>query len=164
LWARLEEEKGQKKDVMWLNLSALHAEGTTGLLDILFKRVPESPLLFPEDILTDFPRKWTIADSIREKYFLSLKHELPHAIAVEVPGIEEHEDGSWDVDTVVYVNRPSQKGIVIGHKGRMIRKVRRQAEHELSEMYDRPVRVRIRVKIEKKWAGNFWMLKRLGYQ
>jgi GTP-binding protein Era len=146
----------------WLSVSAATGLRVTEVVDHLFGILPESPLLFPEDILTDFPRKLNIADIIREKLFAVLRDELPHSIAVWVENVGEGEAG-WEVEAVIYVSRASQKGIVIGEKGRLLRRVRRAAEPELSEMYGRPVTLSLWVKVEPHWMRNFWLLKRLGY-
>jgi GTP-binding protein Era len=99
---------------------------------------------------------------VRERLLRDLRDELPHSIAVSIDTIEE-DDETWSVAGRIYVRRSSQKGIVIGHKGRRLRAVRRAAERELSEMYEREVTISLRVKVEKDWPRNFWMLKQLGY-
>lgn len=143
-------------------VSAAAGTGVDALLDALFARIPPGPPLFPDDILTDFPRKWTIADVVREKLFMRLDDELPHAVAARVERIDEASD-RWTVDVTILVNRPSQKAIVIGGKGRNLRAIRRIAEPELSAMYGHPVTLNLWVKVEKDWAKNHWILKQLGY-
>lgn len=146
----------------WFTLSAETGEGTEGLLEALFAEMPEGPYLFPEDVLTDFPRKLAIADVIREKLIRDLRQELPHSIAVLVNSIDE-EDEAWHVDATVYARKSSQKGIVIGQKGRRLRAARRASAQELSAIYERPVTVALWVKVENEWPRNYWFLKRLGY-
>ena len=91
--------------------------------------MPEGPPLFPEDVLTDYPRKLNMADVIREKLFNRLHQELPHAVAVWVESIDEvRRSGKWRRP---FLWRHSQKGIVIGEKGRLIKTVREEAEREL---------------------------------
>jgi GTP-binding protein Era len=161
-WKRICEAEGAAKPVMWLPVSAQTGEGIEDLLSILFDAVPCGPALFPEDMLTDFPRKIAIADAVREKYFKVLRDEIPHDLAVRVDEIEE-EDGGWTVYADILINRPSQKGIIIGQKGRLLRKVTREAELELSAMYDVPVKLKLWAKVEKNWTKNHWILKQLGY-
>ena len=132
------------------------------LLDTLFENTPEGPPLFPDDILTDYPRKLNMADVIREKLFFRLHSELPHAVAVWIENIDEQEK-KWTVDATIYVERHSQKGIVIGEKGRLLKWVREQAEKELYEMYGVRFKLKLWVKVEKNWRKNFWMLKKFGY-
>jgi GTP-binding protein Era len=146
----------------WLRVSALTGEGVPALTDALFGALPEGPALFPADVLTDYPRKLAVADVVREKLFLSLREELPHAVAVWVEDIVEDESG-WKVACVIYVNKGSQKGIVIGEKGRLLRKVRRSSEAELANIYERPVKLDLWVKVAPNWGKNYWLLKKFGY-
>jgi GTP-binding protein Era len=162
LWRRIEQEKHAAKPVDWIRISALQGDGLSDLIALLFERLPIGPQLFPEDILTDYPRKLAIADIVREKYNEVLRDELPHALAVEIEDIKE-EQGAWTADGLVIVEKPSQKGIVIGAKGRLLKQVCERAEGELSEMYGRPIRLDLHVKVYPKWTRNHWMLKRLGY-
>ncbi len=162
LWEEIKAEKESGKEPVWLSVSALQGTGMPELLQTLFETVPEGPPLFPDDILTDYPRKLNIADVIREKFFHRLEQELPHALAVWVENIDEQEK-KWTVEVSVMVERHSQKGIVIGNKGRLIKWVREQAEKELYEMYGVRFKLKLWVKVEKNWRKNFWVLKKLGY-
>ena len=141
---------------------ALPVTASIVLVSHLFEIVPEGPQLFPEDILTDHPRKLAIADVVREKYFQLLRDELPHELAVEIDTIDEKED-RWEARGTIFVGKHSQKGIVIGNKGRLLKKVRESAEKDLAEMYGRPVSLELWVKEEKNWNRNYFFLKRLGY-
>lgn len=163
LWATVAEEKQRQRPVEWRRISAATGAGVDELMTRLFAQVPPGPYLFPADVLTDYPRKLSIADTIREKYVVQLKEELPHAIAISIDDIEERPDGAWHVRGTVYVDRPSQKGIVLGAKGRLLKSVCGEAGGELAKLYDRPVRISLWVKCEKDWSRNFWMLKKLGY-
>jgi GTP-binding protein Era len=162
-WARVAAERPGIPEPRWVSLSATTGAGTAALTDLLFGLLPPGPALFPVEILTDFPRKLNIADVIREKLFGVLKQELPHAIAVRVEDIVE-EESRWTVRAVIYVDKPTQKPIVIGHKGRLLRKVKRQSEAELRAMYEKEVAVEMWVKVEPNWAGNYWIRKQLGYE
>lgn len=161
-WAAVQQEKGTTREVTWLHGSAQEGAGMEPLASALFALLPRGPLLFDAESLTDYPRKLAIADTIREKYFGYLRDELPHAIGIWVDEITETPD-QWTVSATVYVNRPSQKGIVIGPKGRMLRSVRREAEPELTEMFGVPVKLELWVKVEKNWVQNYWLLKQMGY-
>ncbi len=162
LWQEIRTEKESDKEPVWISVSALKGDGMADLLSALFENLPEGEWLFPDDILTDYPRKLNIADVIREKLFHRLHEELPHAVAVWVEEIEELEN-KWVVDVSVYVERHSQKGIVIGDKGRLLKWVKQQAEKELYEMYGVRFQLKLWVKVEKNWRKNFWILKKLGY-
>jgi GTP-binding protein Era len=161
-WQRICDEEGISRPVVWMPVSAKTGEGIDELLALLFDAVPFGPPLFPEDMLTDFPRKIAIGDVIREKYFKVLRDEVPHDLAVRVGEIREKGD-TWTVEADILVNRPSQKGIVIGHKGRLLRKVKREATLDLESMYDCKVDLGLWVKVEKNWTKNHWILKQLGY-
>jgi GTP-binding protein Era len=162
LWENIQREKSTDKPAHWIRLSALQRDGIDGLVQQLFDTMPLSPLLFPEDILTDFPRKLNIADIIREQLFDKLYHELPHAIGVITEDVLETEKG-WNVKALIYVDRHSQKPIILGKKGRLVRAVTRRAEKILSDMYQTRVTVKLWVKVEPGWSKNFWLLKNMGY-
>ncbi|MDF7800527.1 GTPase Era [Pontiellaceae bacterium B1224] len=162
LWEEIQVDRESDKELQWLNVSALQGINMPELLTGLFGLIPEGPALFPDDILTDYPRKLNIADVVREKFFHRLEQELPHALAIWVEDIQEGEK-KWTVEVSVMVERHSQKGIVIGDKGRLIKWVREQAEKELYEMYGVRFKLKLWVKVEKNWRKNFWILKKLGY-
>jgi GTP-binding protein Era len=163
LWDRLREEKDRDKDMTWLETSALDGRGVQELVDVLFRHMPPGPLLFPADIVTDFPRNLILSDLIREKFFLVLRDELPHHIAVGIENLTE-SDAGWSVDAVVVVNKPTQKGIVIGKKGKLLKRVCAASEKDIRSIYEVPVRLRLRVKVEKNWTRNHFLLRQLGYR
>ena len=162
LWESIQSEKGVRKDnVTWFSCSAADGRGVQALVTRLFHLLPRGPMLFDPELLTDNPRLLAIADVIREKYFQLLDDEIPHSIGIVVDGIREH-DGLWDIEATLYVDRPSQKAIVIGPKGRMLRAVKRKAEPELAEVFGVDCRVNIWVKVEKNWAENHFILRKMG--
>lgn len=161
-WSAVEQQKGKSRPAVWIGASAATGAGLGEIVSAVFAALPVGPALFPDNILTDFPRKLFIGDVIREKLFLRLQKELPHRVATHVTGVVEAPDGGWDVAAEIWVERGSQKGIVIGHKGRMLRAIRRACAAELSAIYDRPVRVVLEVIVQEKWTRNFWMMKQLG--
>ncbi len=162
-WAKICEDSGLSRDVVWLEGSALNGDGVEKLEASLFSALPLSPEpLFPEEILTDFPRKLAIADMIREKFFEFLRDELPHAIGIRVDEIDEREE-AWNVSATIFVHRHSQKVIVIGPKGRGIRRVKRKVEPELSAIFDVKVTLHLWVKIEPKWDRNYFIMREMGY-
>lgn len=165
-WEKVCAEKGVAREVAWLELSAETGAGCEALLERLFALAPAvEELLFPEDIVSDFPRKLAIADILREKLIRRLFQEVPHELGVRVERIDELEDGTWEVHATILVNRPSQKGMVIGNKGRTLRAMRRAAEPEIARAWDLPgCRVVPFVRVEPKWFKNFFILKELGYK
>ncbi len=161
-WARLHQGPAQPRNVTSHRVSGLTGAGIDGLRDALFAAAPTGPPLFPPDLLTDYPRKLALADIVREQYAPYLKDELPHALAVWIETIEETAKG-WTINGIIYVSRHSQKGIVLGRQGRLLKKVVHAAEKEMATTYDQPVKLKLWVKAEKEWMRNFWMLKKLGY-
>ena len=146
----------------WMRVSAISRQGLEELLALLFRLVPFGPLLFPEDMLSDYPRKLAMADVVREKFFLTLREELPHCIAVCIDSVLERPNG-WLASGEIYVNKDSQKGIVIGRKGAVLGAARQAAEQELTAMYERPVRLELRVKVRPDWSRDKALLRKLGY-
>jgi GTP-binding protein Era len=164
MWRRVLAEKGLGDGgAPRFAVSAARGDGVGGLLSRLFELMPPGPALFPPDMLTDYPRRINMADIIREKFLPHLRDELPHALAVWVEDVNEGEDGRWTVSGRVYVQKSSQKPIVLGAKGRTIRAAQAAAARELSQMYERPVDVRLHLSVSKGWDGNYWILRQLGY-
>jgi GTP-binding protein Era len=161
-FARILGENPDAPKPEWFLTSAQSGEGIDPLLARLFELMPPGPPLFPEDIVSDFPRKLAIGDVIREKYFMRLHQELPHSIAVWVEHLIE-TDGQWNVEAHVYVRENSQKGMVIGNKGRLMKAVRGEAASEIAEIYGVKIKLTLIVKVLKDWDKNFWILRKLGY-
>lgn len=148
---------------VWIRVSAKTGDGLPSLLDALFEMADVGPSLFDEDIVTDYPRKLAIADVVREKLISRLFQEVPHEIGVTVKDIAEKK-GAWNVAVTVYVNKPSQKGMVIGTGGKTLKYARKAAEPELSEMFGVKVRLEIWVKVEQNWMENGRLLAEMGYR
>ncbi len=148
---------------LWTKVSAQTGDGLPALLDALFEMAEAGPPLFDDDIVTDYPRKLAIADVIREKLIARLFQEVPHEIGVAVKDIAEKK-GAWDVAVTVYVNKPSQKGMVIGAGGKTLKYARKEAEPELSEMFGVKVHLEIWVKVEQNWMENGRLLAEMGYR
>jgi GTPase len=161
-WQEAGSHLDPKPVAVWHRVSALRNEGVEALVDALFAVAPVGPPLFADDLLTDFPRQLAIADAIREQYFQVLHDEVPHDLAVRVSLLEESGD-DWTIHADILVNRPTQKGIVIGDKGRLLRRVKRAATREIGEMYGVAVTLHLWVKVERNWSRNFWILRQLGY-
>jgi GTP-binding protein Era len=147
----------------YVPVSALLATGLLPLIGELEQRLPEGPLFFPPDVHSDQPEQLFAAELIREKYLDRLKEELPHSVAVVVEEIETRASGLVYVPAVVYVERESQKGIVIGKRGAMIREVGSRAREDLEALFGADVFVDLRVKVEKDWQRRDQVLDRLGF-
>ena len=162
LFGSIAAELPEGPDPEWFSTSAETGEGVEPLLNRLFDLSPVGPHLFPEDIVSDFPRKLAIGDVIREKYFMRLHQELPHSLAVWVEHLVE-APGEWRIEAHVYVLQNSQKGMVIGNKGRLMKQVRGEAASEIADMYGVRVKLTLVIKVLKDWDKNFWILRKLGY-
>ena len=162
LWQEIASENENPPQPLWMEVSAASGENVDALRDWLMAAMPAGPLLFPEDIVSDFPRKLAIGDFIREKFLMRLRQELPHSIAVWVESLVETEN-KWKIEAHVLVRQNSQKGMVIGNKGRVLKAVRGEAATELNEIYGVHIDLTLIVKVEKDWDKNFWILRKLGY-
>ena len=159
-WAAARGESGVEP--VWVKVSAKTGDGLPALLDVLFGMAEPGPALFDDDIVTDYPRKLAMADVVREKLLAKLFQEVPHEIGVAVKDISEKK-GEWDVAVTVYVNKASQKGMVIGSGGKTLKYARKAAEPELSQMFGVKVRLDIWVKVEPNWMKNARLLSEMGY-
>ena len=134
-----------------------------GLLDTILKRLPQGPQYFPDDQLTDQPERFVVSEIIREKIFLSCREEIPYSTTVDIVEFKEREAGKWFVSADVIVERDSQKGIVIGKQGAMLKKIGHLARHEIENFLDHPVFLELHVRVREKWREKDEWIKRLGY-
>ena len=148
---------------VWVTCCGVKEHGCDALLDALYDFAEPGPALFPEDVVTDYPRKLAIADVIREKLLQRLYDEVPHEVGVAVKDIHESRKNGWEVAVTIYVNRASQKGMVIGPKGILLKNVRKSAEPELSDMFGVKVHLELWVKVESNWMKNNRLLAEMGY-
>ena len=146
-------------------ISALLGQGAEVLVDEMFKILPAGPRLFPEDMITDLPERFLAAELIREKVFLRTREEVPYATAVVVEEFKEREEKNLVViKATIQVERESQKGILIGEKGRMLKEIGSQARQEIEALLGAKVFLELWVKVEKNWREDPAALRRLGYQ
>ncbi len=164
LWKEVaSESQTTNHQPRWVTCCGIHKGGCDALLDVLYDLAAPGPALFPEDVVTDYPRKLAIADVVREKLIQRLRDEVPHEVGVAVKDLHEDRKRGWDVAVTIYVNRPSQKGIVIGPRGSLLKAVRLSAEPELSDMFGVKVRLELWVKVEPNWMKNNRLLAEMGY-
>lgn len=133
--------------------------GLSELRDALFSVAPVHPPLYPPEYYTDQEPSFRIAEIVRERAIASLREELPHALLAEVTNLEADE-ARIVADVAVVVERDSQKGIVIGHKGSGVARIRKESQAMLREIFERPVTLRIQVKVRKDWRTNEATLRR----
>lgn len=146
-------------------ISALLGQGVEVLVAEMLKILPVGPRLFPEDMITDLPERFLAAELIREKVFHRTREEVPYATAVVVEEFKEREEKNLVfIKATIQVERESQKGILIGGKGRMLKEIGRQAREEIESLLGTKVFLELWVKVEKNWREDPSALRRLGYQ
>jgi len=143
-------------------ISAETGDGVDDLLQVLAARMPEGPHHFPDDQVTDAPMRSLAAEVTREQLFRQLQQELPYALTVETDSWEEFDDGSAKIQQTIFVERDSQKAIVVGKGGSRVKEVREAAQRELQEMMDRKVHLFLFVKVRENWAEDPERYRALG--
>ncbi|MCF6196529.1 MAG: GTPase Era [Emcibacter sp.] len=146
------DEMGDFTEV--LLISALKGDGLEDLKDSMCRSLPKGPWLYPDDQMTDITERMLAAEVTREKFFLRLHEELPYAATVETESWQEKKDGSVRIEQVIYVERETQKAIVIGKGGRSLKEIGKMAREELEDMLDRRVHLFIFVKVRKNWSDD----------
>jgi GTP-binding protein Era len=145
-----------------LPVSALNRFNTDILLREVIKRLPEGPPYFPKDQLTDRFDRFFVSEIIRGKIFETYQKEIPYSVEVEIESFRE-EAALTRISAVIYTARDSQKGIIIGHKGSMLKRVGTGARKEIEDFLGKKVFLELFVKVEHEWRDNPRMLKKFGY-
>ena len=151
------------KDLILFPLSALQGTNVKKLLDLLFEQMPPGPFLYPQDAITDFPKRMAMADLIREKLFLLMREEIPHSIAVIIEGVQPKRGKVLHIRAAILVERESQKEIVIGKAGAILKQVGSQARKDLEELVDSKVFLELFVKTSSHWREDYSTLEDMGY-
>ena len=146
----------------FIPVSALQKININDLLDAINEFLPEQEPYYSKDTVTDFPLTYRVADIIREKLCSSLRQELPHQIAVEVEDINQ-QDKIVHIFTNIIVNSDSQKSIVVGSKGSMVKNIGILSRRDLEELFEKKVFLKLKVKVEKDWHNKLRILRQLGY-
>ncbi len=144
------------------SISALEKFQIDALVTKIVELLPEHPPYFPKDQLTDRPERFVVNEVIREKILLSFDKEIPYAVEVETESFKVNEN-IIKISSIIYVERASQKGILIGHKGDALKKVGSLARKELQQFFDKKIHLELFVKVNKDWRSNPNALKRFGY-
>lgn len=163
----LEEQVDKWKDKLpnaeVFPISALQKFQTENLLQRLIELLPESPAYFPKDQLTDKPERFFVNEIIREKILLNYKKEIPYSVEVITEEFKEDET-IIRIRSIIMVERDSQKGIIIGHKGDALKKTGIQARKDLEDFFGKQIHIELYVKVNKNWRNNQGQLKRFGYK
>jgi GTP-binding protein Era len=146
-------------------ISALHGLGIDNLLTKIVSLLPTGPAYYPKDTLTDLPERFFCAEIIREKILNLTSEEIPYAVAVTIGSFKEDEQKNLiRIQADIHVERPSQKGIIIGKKGSMLREIGKQARLDMEKLLGARVFLELWVRIQKKWRKDPRALKEFGYQ
>lgn len=145
-------------------VSALKKDGIDLLLDKIREYLPVGPLYYPNDLVTDQIERFMAAEIIREKIIYKTSEEIPYCVAVEVIDWKEREDGLVSISANIYVERQSQKGIIIGEKGKMLKTIGSLARVDIERLLDTRVFLQLWVKVLKGWCDDKKALHELGYR
>lgn len=144
-------------------ISAKTGEGVDELLAELSKYAVDGPPLFPDDMISDQPEKQICAELVREKLLLCLDKEIPHGTAVEVTRFSERDDGIIDMDVTIYCEKASHKGIIIGKKGAMLKKIGELARADIEAFMGTKVFLQTWVKVKENWRDSQAQLRNFGF-
>jgi GTP-binding protein Era len=143
-------------------ISALTGFNVKNVFNRLIELLPKSPPFYPKDQLTDKPERFFVNEKIREKILMYYKKEIPYAVEVETEEFFE-EEKIIRIRSVIMVERETQKGILIGHKGKALKRVGVEARKDLEQFFEKKIHVELYVKVNKNWRSNSRQLKRFGY-
>ena len=145
-------------------ISAMNADGTQELLDTIVKYLPEGPKYFPDDMYTDQPERFLVAELIREKIFRLTQKEIPYQTAVVIEAFEEEPQRNLiNISAVIYVQRQNHKGIIIGKKGEMLKEVGSLARTDIERILGAKVYLELWVKVKEKWSERDNLIREFGY-
>ena len=160
--AKAEEWKQRFPEWLVLPISALENFNLDQVLHKIIELLPYSPPYFPKDELTDRSERFIVADIIREKILMNYQKEIPYSVEVSVESFKE-EGGVVRIRSIIYVSRDSQKGIIIGHKGSMLKKVGTEARVDIEKFLEKKTFLELHVKVNKNWRESDTQLRRFGY-
>ncbi len=143
-------------------VSALKGDGKEELLKVIFQYLPYGPAFFDEDTVTDQPERQIVAELIREQALRSLEEEIPHGIAVSIESMKKRKK-IVDIEATIICEKNSHKGIIIGKKGAMLKKIGTNARLEIEKLLDSKVNLKVWVKVKKDWRDSDFLLKNFGY-
>ncbi|HIV81105.1 MAG TPA: GTPase Era [Candidatus Salinicoccus merdavium] len=145
-------------------ISALQGNNVDTLLEIIKNYLPEGPMYYPEDRVTDHPEHFIVSELIREKALHLTSQEIPHAIGVEVEKMKADKGEKIHVQAVIYVERESQKGMVIGKGGKMLKEIGKLARQDIENLLGNKVYLELWVKVQKDWRNKSNFIRSLGYK
>jgi GTP-binding protein Era len=144
-------------------ISALRGDGVSKLLDIILQSLSDGGMYYPEDEISDMPERFFVAEIIREKLFMQTQEEIPYSTTVQTDEMKTREDGKMYIRATIYVERGSQKGIIIGNKGSMLKKIGQEARESIERWLDAPVYLDLWVSVKSDWRDKDSNLREFGY-
>ena len=145
-------------------ISALQGNNVNNLINDLIKILPNGPQYYPADHVSDHPERFVIAEMIREKVFLLTRQEVPHSVAVDVTSVKREDENHIHISANIIVERPGQKGIIIGKGGKMLKKIGTMARQDIERLLGDKVFLQLWVKVVPDWRDKSAMLKDYGYR
>lgn len=146
-------------------ISALFGNNMNTLLEQIVKQLPEGPQYYPTDQVTDHPERFVVAELIREKILELTREEIPHSVAIEIEQMKKRENSEIvDISAVVYTERDSQKRIIIGKNGTVLKEVGKRAREDIEKLLGNKIFLEIWVKVKKDWRNKTGYLRNFGYQ
>jgi GTP-binding protein Era len=145
-------------------ISALKGKNVEKLMELMVSYMPEGPKYYPDDMITDSEEKFIVAETIREKALRLLSEEVPHGIAVDVTSMKRDEKGIYHISADILCEKDSHKGIIIGKKGSMLKKISTYARQDIEKFLGEKVFLEVWVKVRKDWRDSSNLLKELGYK
>ena len=145
-------------------ISALDGNNVEALIGTIKKYLPEGPQYYPDNQVTDHPERFIIAELIREKVLHLTREEVPHSVAVVIDAIQKREGGAVYINATIVVERPSQKGIIIGKQGKMLKEVGKRARFDIEALLGSKVFLEVWVKVQKDWRNKMSQLRDLGFR
>jgi GTP-binding protein Era len=154
-------ELGIFKDI--IPISALRNSNVDDVIATLAKYMPASPFYYDGDLLSTQPERFFVSEIIRENIFMSYSDEIPYSTEVNIVDFKEREHGKWYISAEIIIERPSQKGIIIGHKGEKLKNLLERSRHSIEEHLEMPIYLDCFVKVREKWRDNATYLHSFGY-
>ncbi len=145
-------------------ISAKSGENVDKLLEVVEGLMEEGPKFFPDDVITDQPERQIVAELIREKALRLLNKEIPHGIAVEIEKMKQRENGTYDISAVIYCEKQSHKGIIIGKGGDKLKDIGRRAREDIEKFLDEKVYLKLWVKVKENWRNIENFINDMGFE
>ena len=157
----IEEKLGKFQDIVFI--TAEYGININELLEKIQRYLPDGVMYYPEDMYTDMPMYKMITEIVREKILLNTKEEVPHSVAIEILNVQRRDNSKDRYDINIYIERDSQKGILIGKGGEMLKKIGSEARVDIEKLLEKEIFLNLWVKVKEKWRKKKPFLKEMGY-